>query len=85
MGRVASHGDDLALFRQKRREIRERYEERNPEKIAAQRQAQRIPLASQCKQCGGTETLHRHHPDYSKPLEIVTLCSGCHGRAHLDV
>lgn len=26
--------------------------------------------------------LHRHHEDYSKPTEIVWLCSACHGARH---
>lgn len=35
-------------------------------------------LGSRCLLCGSNEKLERHHTDYSKPLEIVTLCRSCH-------
>ena len=39
------------------------------------------PLPESCSHCGGAGA-HRHHPDYSRPTEIVWLCTGCHGREH---
>jgi hypothetical protein len=38
----------------------------------------------QCELCQSTRALQRHHPDYSKPLEIQVLCSSCHRRIHED-
>ena len=38
-----------------------------------------------CERCGARpprRLLHAHHPDYSKPLDVVWLCSTCHGREH---
>ena len=35
-----------------------------------------------CEKCGSTEKLHRHHPDYSKPLEIKILCEKHHNEEH---
>ena len=35
-----------------------------------------------CEACSSTENLHRHHPDYDKPLEIVVLCESCHMEVH---
>lgn len=36
-----------------------------------------------CSECGDTEsTIHAHHTDYAKPLEVVWLCPPCHGKAH---
>jgi hypothetical protein len=40
-----------------------------------------------CQECGivpepridGRSRLQAHHPDYSKPLEVIFLCSFCHG------
>lgn len=37
-----------------------------------------IPLKPTCEICGGTYRLQRHHKDYGKPLEVLTLCKTCH-------
>jgi len=37
----------------------------------------------QCSECNGTHRLQRHHPDYSKPSEIVILCQRCHVAADI--
>jgi hypothetical protein len=38
-----------------------------------------IPLKSACEICGeATSVLTRHHKDYGKPLEVLTLCKPCH-------
>jgi len=34
-----------------------------------------------CKICGNPES-EAHHPDYSKPLEVVWLCKACHAAEH---
>lgn len=52
----------------------------HPEKHRARSLALRnIPLGSQCQICGSIKDLERHHPDYFKPLEIMTVC-GRHNR-----
>lgn len=38
-----------------------------------------------CEQCGvrpAAPQLHGHHPDYSRPLDVIWLCPSCHGAAH---
>jgi hypothetical protein len=38
-----------------------------------------------CERCGDVpppRRLHAHHPDYSRPLDVVWLCSMCHGEEH---
>ena len=40
---------------------------------------------SVCRRCGAETKLQGHHEDYSKPLEVVWLCSECHGKAHRKV
>lgn len=36
-----------------------------------------------CERCFAKNvTLHMHHPDYSKPLEVITLCIHCHEGMH---
>lgn len=48
---------------------------------AIRKRAQRAhPTLTQCEVCGSTERLHRHHPDYSKPEEIVVVCIHCHAK-----
>lgn len=37
---------------------------------------------SACELCGATDRLHMHHPDYSKPLDVITLCQPCHVTVH---
>jgi len=38
----------------------------------------------QCSQClmVPRRTLEGHHPDYSKPLEVIWLCHKCHRTLH---
>jgi len=70
-------------FLEMHREARRRYYRANKKKHVAGLQARRkIPLDSKCSQCGATEKLQRHHPDYAKPLEVVTLCMTCHKKLH---
>jgi hypothetical protein len=34
-----------------------------------------------CSRCGAAKA-ERHHPDYSRPLEVVWLCTPCHRAEH---
>ena len=37
-----------------------------------------------CEKCGDSERkLCKHHPDYSKPLEVEWVCYPCHRKLHL--
>lgn len=35
-----------------------------------------------CTKCLSNKELHGHHNDYSLPLEVVWLCTECHGQEH---
>lgn len=35
-----------------------------------------------CERCG-SKSDHKHHEDYSKPLEVVWLCRRCHIGLHV--
>lgn len=35
-----------------------------------------------CSACGSGYRVQGHHPDYSKPLQVVWLCSDCHLLLH---
>ena len=37
---------------------------------------------SGCQMCGSKEYIQGHHEDYSKPLEVMWLCSMCHLDLH---
>lgn len=37
---------------------------------------------SSCENCGAVEHLNMHHIDYSKPLDVITLCRDCHLLTH---
>jgi len=39
-------------------------------------------LGEKCIFCGSNQKLERHHPDYTKPLEFLTVCHRCHLRIH---
>lgn len=42
-----------------------------------------ITRPSSCQGCGCPDTEHRieaHHYDYSKPLDVIWLCTPCHSR-----
>jgi len=36
----------------------------------------------ECYFCGSADRLHAHHEDYDHPLDVVWLCSSCHGKLH---
>jgi len=62
-----------------------KYQRKHPGRRAVSEAARRlIPLAKVCAMCG-KEARVRHHPDYSKPLEVVCLCYRCHRVLHLTI
>ena len=67
----------------KKREFMKDYRIKHPEIVRANKSAYRdLPIADCCEICGSTENLQRHHPDYSLPDVVLTICSSCHKRIH---
>lgn len=69
-----------------RREISRRWSHANRHKTRAQVRVSRALanglLAKQaCQHCGRSDS-QAHHEDYSKPLDVMWLCSTCHGALH---
>lgn len=60
------------------------YVESNPEKISAQRKVRsaiksgKLKRPLHCEICKIESHVHGHHEDYSKPLEVIWMCSKCH-------
>ena len=45
----------------------------------------KLSKPSDCESCGSEpKRLHGHHDDYSLPLVVRWLCSGCHAKWHKD-
>lgn len=61
-----------------------RYNKRYPEKIKAQNMASsiKIPKGELCNVCYENIAIEKHHPDYSKPLEVIFICVKCHNKIH---
>lgn len=65
-------------------EYRRRYQENNPIKRGASALVNKaihnklLKKPKSCESCGETTSLHGHHDDYSKPLEVTWLCPSCH-------
>lgn len=64
------------------------YKKKNPEKVSAHRRVLKavrsgLLIKSDCV-CGESK-VQAHHPDYSKPLEVIWLCASCHKLLHAKV
>jgi ribosomal protein S27AE len=62
------------------------YRRSHPERRRAERTIHRMVLSGKierprhCSRCGSSSRkIEAHHEDYSKPTEVVWLCSKCHG------
>jgi len=74
------------------REITERskqaWDARNPHKKKASGSVNsavrtgRLNKPNRCERCGGSGKIEGHHPNYSKPLEVMWLCESCHKQEH---
>lgn len=69
-------------------EQRKRWEEHNAHKRRAHTLFRRALKAgiilkpTTCEKCLKSASLEGHHPDYSRPLEVMWLCRKCHRAEH---
>ena len=70
--------------KKKKNKWQEKYAKDNPIIIAAHNAVHnnKIPLGDKCNLCGTSANLEHHHPDYNKPLLIITYCRRCHASLH---
>jgi len=69
--------------REKERRFRDRHKERSAIYTAVHKAKL---LKASCERCERSDVrLVGHHPDYSKPLEVITLCGICHAAAHKEL
>ena len=69
----------------KAKEIQARWRAQHPDRRAAQAQVQYalrkgVIQRTPCMVCG--DKAESHHPDYSRPLDVVWLCPAHHKQAH---
>lgn len=38
-----------------------------------------------CERCGDVGSIHAHHENYACPLDVMWLCSICHGIRHREI
>ncbi len=65
-------------------ESTKKYRENNKEKLYAHVKSRGIELLP-CEVCGTVYNIHRHHDDYSKPVEVRFLCSFHHKQLHIKI
>ena len=82
--------DDPDFKARRARNWRKAYQRQDvKERVTARLKAKRavrkgILQKENCARCGSAES-QIHHPDYSKPLEIIWLCLACHVKEHHPV
>ena len=64
-----------------------RYRKENPEAYKAHSMVNRAYKTgrlekSECAICGGIDKIEAHHEDYTKPLDVIFLCSVHHHAVH---
>ena len=71
-----------ASQRRGQKAYRARYPEKEKAHLIARKNKAKL-LKDTCEKCGELRgELHMHHSDYSKPLQVITLCEPCHYGEH---
>jgi hypothetical protein len=87
--RRLQNGQVKPITTEKKREIITRYKNKYPVKAEAHRIFQIAVkdgkiIHQPCEVCGRQDS-EGHHEDYSKPLEVIWLCSTHHAERHVQI
>lgn len=88
--RLKANRDNSKQYRDSGRHgvVNKKYRDDNPEKYRAHNilnnaiRDGKIKKPYKCEVCDKRRTLHGHHDDYSKPLDVDWLCAQCHNGRH---
>lgn len=69
-------------FLEMRRQIAKRERIKHKDKVISRQKAYKVDLLHTCEVCNEKDAVERHHPDYSKPLDVVSVCIPCHKQIH---
>lgn len=91
--RKGPQGDRVRMLdrRRKRKQWSGKRKPSDPRKIHAMQMAKMalrygfIKKPDVCSDCGMPKRILAHHPDYSKPIDVVWLCHLCHCKAHREI
>lgn len=80
----------LSALTQERRDKGSRWKRKNREKVEAMAAVRKAIASHQlskgpCAVCGLSDPVEAHHEDYSKPPDVVWLCTTCHGLRHREI
>lgn len=76
-------------FKERARQMRAKMAALYPEKVAARRALRTaldsgVMIRNPCVVCGERKS-HGHHEDYSRPLDVVWLCTKHHAERHREI
>lgn len=80
--------DNGDAWRERRSTTLAAWRARNPEKMRAYSavayalRTGKLTRPGECSHCDEACKPQAHHHDYSKPLDVTWLCTGCHGESH---
>lgn len=81
---LVCHAENMREWRKTHRLTPEQRQKDNARSHANQYQRRGKLKPEPCLRCGSPWP-EKHHPDYSRPLEVVWLCRPCHLKEHRGV
>ena len=76
------NGGNVLIYKLNQEQLKKeggREKHRARQRVAYHLRAGNIQKPDTCSECGGTQPrIEAHHSDYTKPLDIIWLCTPCH-------